>query len=235
MNTSLSTILNLKHCKNIATIGFFNNYPVVDYYTEKNSTLILGKSDEVWAHLISSDESELSELLHKHHKKTKYYHSVEDWMIPRILKHGSVDWILTTDRYILDNSITCDSPILPTVKIEGSLASYIHGNSDYKSFTTVKYIEERLMNDISAGIIIDNQLLAWGLIHDDGSLGFLHVLNEYRNRGYGKNILLELIRQLRQEGKPVFGNIEPGNKASVRLVNKLGFRFDQKSSWIKLK
>jgi ribosomal protein S18 acetylase RimI-like enzyme len=235
MDTRLSTILNLNPRKNIASVGYFNSYPVVDYYTEKKSTLILGKSDEVWAHLISSDESELSELLHKHHKKTKYYHSVEDWMIPRILKHGSADWILTTDRYILDDSIACDSPTLPTVKIEGSLASYIHENSDYKSFTTVKYIEERLMNDISVGIIVDNQLLAWGLTHDDGSLGFLHVLNEYRNRGYGKDILLELIHQRRRERKSVFGNIEPGNRVSCKLASKLGFRFDQKSSWIKLK
>jgi len=124
---------------------------------------------------------------------------------------------------------------LPTVKIEGSWASYIHENSDYRSFTTVKYIKERLNNDISAGILVDNQMLAWGLTHDDGSMGFLQVLKEFRKKGYAKNILLELIRQLRQEGKPIFGNIEPGNKASVHLVNKLGFKFDQKSSWIKLK
>jgi GNAT superfamily N-acetyltransferase len=177
----------------------------------------------------------LSELLRKHHNKTKYYNSVDDWMIPLILKYGSADWILITDRYTLEDNIVCDSPDLPMVKIEKTSASYIHGNSVYKSFTTKKYIEERLEKDISAGIMVGNHLVAWGMTHDDGSLGFLHVLKEFRNKGYGKNILLELIPQLRQEGKPVFGNIEPGNKASVRLVNKLGFKFDQKSSWIKLK
>lgn len=235
MDSSISTILENNPKRYIATIGFFNNYPVVDYYTEKKSALILGKSDKVWAHIVSSDESELSELLYKHLNKTKYYNSVDDWMIPLILKHGSADWILTTDRYTLEDSIVCDSPALPMVKIEKSFASFIHENSNYKSFTTKKYIEERLEKDISAGIMVKNQLVAWGLSHDDGSLGFLHVLKEFRNKGYGKNILLELIHQLRQEGNPVFGNIVPGNKASVRLVSKLGFKFDQKSSWIKLK
>ena len=235
MDSSISTMLenNPKRC--IATIGFFNNYPVVDYYTEENSTLILGKSDKVWAHIVSSDESELSELLYKHHKKTKYYNSVDDWMIPLILKYRSADWILTTDRYTLEDNIVCDSPDLPMVKIEKTSASYIHENSDYKSFTTKKYIEERLEKDISAGIMVENHLVAWGMTHDDGSLGFLHVLKEYRNKGFGKIIMLELIHQLRHEGKPVFGNIEPGNMASVRLVINLGFKFDQKSSWIKLK
>ncbi len=235
MDSSIATILENNSKRYIATIGFFNNYPVVDYYTEKKSTLILGKSDKVWAHIVSSDESELSELLYKHHKKTKYYNSVDDWMIPLILKYGSADWILTTDRYTLEDNIVCDSPDLPMVKIEKTSASYIHENSDYKSFTTKKYIEERLEKDISSGIMVENHLVAWGMTHDDGSLGFLHVLKEYRNKGYGKNILLELIRQLRQEGKPVFGNIVPGNKASLGLANKLGFTFDQKSSWIKLK
>jgi len=235
MDTSLSTILNLNPRKDIATIGYFNNYPVVDYYMMKNSAMILGKSDEVWAHLVGSDASEMSQLLHKHHEKSKYYHSVEDWMIPFILQYGTVDWILSTNRYILDDSIACDSPVLPIGKIEVSWASYIHENSDYKSYTALEYIEERLMNDISAGILIDKQLVAWGTTHDDGSLGFLHVLKEYRSRGYGKSILLDLIHQRRKEGKPVFGNVEPENIKSIKLASKLGFTFDQQSSWIKLR
>jgi len=91
------------------------------------------------------------------------------------------------------------------------------------------------MNDISAGILIDKQLVAWGMTHDDGSLGFLHVLKEYRSRGYGKSILLDLIHQRRKEGKPVFGNVEPENIKSIKLASKLGFTFDQQSSWIKLR
>ena len=111
MDSYIATTLNNNPGKNIATLGYFNNYPVVAYYTEKNSTLILGKSDEVWAHLASSSESELSELLHNHHKRTKYYHSVEDWMIPLILKHGEADWMFTTNRYVLNLNVHIDSPV----------------------------------------------------------------------------------------------------------------------------
>ena len=234
MDTSISEILNIYPPRNIATLGYFQNYPVTEYFKEGSSALILGKSDHIWAHLISSDERELSEILHKHHSRTKYYHSVEDWMIPCILKHGSVDWILTTNRYILDDRVVCDSPEMSSVKIETEFASYIQEHSSYKSFTSLEYIEERLCRDISAGIIDNKQLVAWGLTHDDGSLGFLHVFKEHRSRGYGRSILLDLIQQRRLEGKPVFGNIEPENIGSIRLASKLGFTFDQKSSWIKL-
>lgn len=35
MDASLSTILNLNPQKNISTLGFFDNYPVLDYYLVK--------------------------------------------------------------------------------------------------------------------------------------------------------------------------------------------------------
>ncbi len=235
MDSSISEILKVIPSKNIASTGYFQNYPVTEYFKEGDSALILGKSDHIWAHIVSSEESELSDLLHKHHRMTKYYHSVEDWMIPCILQYGTVDWILSTNRYILDDNIECDPREMSSEKIELELAPYIWEHSSYKSSTSSEYIEERLNKDISAGIMVDKKLAAWGLTHDDGSLGFLHVLNEYRSRGYGKSILLSLIHQRRKEGKPVFGNIEPENLNSIRLASKLGFTFDQKSSWIKLR
>ena len=221
--------------KDLATIGFLKNYPVEEYFIEKSSALILGKSNELWAFLISSNADELSEILAKYHSKTKYFSSVEDWMIPLILKHGSADWILTTDRYILEESTVLDLPELPLVAIGISFAAYIHKHSDYKAFTSVSYVEERLSKDISAGFMVNNKLVAWGLTHDDGSLGFLQVLDAYRDKGLGQQILLELIRQKRELKEAVFGNIIPENLVSKHLIEKLGFEFDRRMSWIKLK
>jgi GNAT superfamily N-acetyltransferase len=221
--------------KDLATIGFFKNYPVVEYLKEKSSALILGKSNELWAFLISSNADELSEILAKYHSKTRYFSSVEDWMIPLILKHGSADWILTTNRYILEESTVLDLPEPPLVAIGISFAAYIHKHSDYKAFTSVSYIEERLSKGISAGFMVNNKLVAWGLTHDDGSLGFLQVLDAYRNKGLGQQILLKLIQQKRGLKEAVFGNVIPENLVSKHLIEKLGFEIDRKMSWLKLK
>jgi len=235
MNKALPSVLDLSSTKNIAIIGFFSNYPVEEYYVENKSVLILGKSDHLWAHISSSSETELASLLAKYHKKTKYYFSVEDWMIPLILAHGTIDWIMTTDRYILEEGIFTDLPKLKMIKIDKSYAPFIYNNSDYKSYISVEYIEERLSKDISTGILVNNNLVAWGFTHDDGALGFLHVLKEYRNKGYGINILLGLIQMRKKEKRPVLGNIVPGNVASINLARKLGFKPDCRTSWIKLK
>ena len=92
-----------------------------------------------------------------------------------------------------------------------------------------------LWKDISAGLVVNNNLIAWGFTHDDGALGFLHVLAGYRNSGFGMDILLWLIQMRRNANKTIFANIEPGNTASKNLVNKIGFTMDRKVSWIKLK
>ena len=235
MDSKLLSILNLNSKSNIAILGFFSNYPVENYYANGNSALILGRSDHLWAFISSSSEAELSALISKHHSKTKYYFSIEDWMIPLILKYGSVDWQMKTDRFVLEPNIQLNQPKSEIVKIDKSYASFMFENSDYKDFISVEYIEDRLTKDVSAGILINGKLVAWGFTHDDGALGFLHVLNDYRKMGFGLDIVLGLIEKRKKDNKPVFGNIMPDNLPSIKLVSKLGFKLDRSVSWIKLK
>jgi len=235
MDSTLLSILNLNPRSNIALLGFFSNYPVVNYYVEGDSVLILGKSDHLWAHISSASEAELSELLAKFNSNTKYYFSVEDWMIPLILKYCIIEWQMKTDRYVLEPTIQVNQSNSEIVQIDKSYAGFMYENSDYKDFISVEYIKERLTKDVSAGIIVNDKLVAWGFTHDDGALGFLHVLKNFRKRGYGLDILLGLIQKRRIDKKPVFGNIMPDNLPSIKLVSKLGFVLDRSVSWIKLK
>ena len=235
MNSKINSILNKDREKYLAVLGFISNYPIEEAFIEGDSVLILGKSDQLWAHILSSSESELAILLEKYHIETKYYYSVEDWMIPLILKHGEEDWRMTTNRFTLNAQIDTDSPTCNIIQIDKSFASHMFNNSDYKDYLSIEYIEDRLNKDISAGIIIDDVLIAWGFTHDDGALGFLNVLPKYRKKGYGLEIMLGLIQMRKMDKKPIFGNIVPGNIASTNLVTKLGFKLDCKASWIKLK
>ena len=235
MNQQLLSILNLSPQATLATRGFFANYPVEQFYIKNESALILGTSDYLWAHLVGTSEADIAFLLSKYHAKTLYYYSVEEWMIPLIQKHGEIDWKMSTKRYILNDKLLKNAPRLEVIPIDESYAAYIYQHSDYKDFTSIEYIEDRLARDISTGIIVDNKLIAWGFTHDDGALGFLHVLPEHRKKGYGMDIVRSLIRMRQDENKSVFCNIVPENTASIYLVNKLNFVFDRNVSWIKLK
>ena len=234
MDESLKNILYSDPVKNIAAIGFFSNYPIKEYYIEGNSAIILGKSDNLWIHIVSSSAKELSILLSKYSHITKYYFSAEDWMIPIILENEKSDWILTTNRYILNKEIHFTAKDIELSRIDISYAEYIYNNSNYKQYTPIEYIKDRLLRDISIGIWNSDKLIAWGFTHDDGALGFLHVLKNYRKKGYSKILLDHLIKSRQETKKPIFVNIVPDNVPAINLISKYGFKFDCKVSWVKL-
>ncbi len=82
--------------------------------------------------------------------------------------------------------------------------------------------------------MVEVKLVAWGLTHDDGVLGSLHVLDEYRKKGYGKEIMISLIHQNRKLGKISFAQIEEKNLKVTNLAEQLGFIKGRRVSWVKL-
>lgn len=235
MDRTLYAHLQKDPIKNMAILGFFTQYPVESFHIEGDSAVVFGESDQLWAHISSSSEAELKILLQKYHHVTKRFFSVEDWMIKHVLEYREPEFIMKTNRYILDLNTPTDQPKIKAPKIDMKYASYMYENSDYKAYISEEYMMDRLDKDISAGIVVDNTLVAWGFTHDDGALGFLHVLPEYRKSGYGLEISLALIQMRKEAQKPVFVNIVPENTPSINLVTKLGFKFDREMNWVKLK
>ncbi len=235
MNKKLNTLLDLNPKATLAIRGFFDNYSIEQFYIKNDSALLFGTSDHLWVHLVGTSENDIASLLSEHHAKTPYYYSVEDWIIPLILEHGEEEWRMETLRYVLDPDVELPEAGCITQKLDLSFAEFVHDNSDYKDYTDLHYIHDRLSKDISAAIMIDGKPVAWGFTHDDGALGFLHVLPEHRKKGYARDISLALIAQKRKLKKPVFCNIVPGNTASINLTESQGFEFDRKVYWLKMK
>ena len=235
MNERIISFLNKDPKKNIAFQGFISNYPADEFHFEGNSLLILSRSDRLWIHISSSSEEETETLIKKYHAKSAYYFSVEDWMIPVIEKYGQLEWVMRTKRYILHEQTHSNTSQSDLSDIDQRFAEYIYEQSDYKEYLSVSYIQDRLEKDISACIIENGYPVAWGFTHDDGALGFLHVLEPHRKKGYAKEILSSLIAKKRNKQVMVFGNILPENKVSIHLVEKVGFEFDRYVSWLKLK
>ena len=231
----LKNYLNQDKKKNISILGFIRNHPVNKVLQEGDTILSLGLSDCLWAYISSNDKQELQNIIENFDYETNYFASLENWMIPIVTKDKEIDWQLSTYRYILPDHLKVDSVSYLIKELDETDAEYIYNNINYKDFTSVDYIKERIQNGVSAGIFKDDELAAWGLTHDDGALGFLHVKPDFRGQGYGKNIIKALIQKRRKLNKPVFANIEPDNIKSKNLFISLGFLFDREISWIKVR
>ena len=219
---------------NINLINFIENNHITGIQHMGNSLLVRGKSDRNWIYIKCTTSRELSAIKGLLNEHDKYFAAIEDWMVPVLLKDEVVSWNVSMAQFYLPDDVDLPEPAHQTTTLSEKDAGTVYDNSEYQEQISVEYIEDRIRTGISNGIYENNKLVAWGLTHDDGGLGSLHVLESARRKGYGSSITLALIREVRHANKIPFCYIEKGNDESINLVSKLGFIKHRNYHWFKI-
>lgn len=231
---AILSFLQKDKIKNINMINFIKNYPI--HYVErfKESILVKGKSDEDWVYLSSSSEEELKTLLERC-EEDEFFVVTDDWMLPLILENREMDWKLSCMKLVFpqDREIPQSKYKIKKLKVED--AEYILRNSKYREYTSIEYITYRIENGVALGIYEGDHLIAWLMTHDDGAMGFLNVLPEHRKKGYGHDLTISMIKDLRSLKEISFVHIEEDNYKSMNLALKTGFVKAGKVHWLKTK
>ena len=226
-------LLENDKARNINMINFIKNYPVHWVDTAGESVLIRGRSDEEWVYISSKSEVEFRQLIQGLDEEDKCFAVLEDWMLPYIVKGREIRSQLTSIKLVYDKKIPLPHGNSNVVSLSVKDAPYIYENSKYKEYISVEYIEERISNGIGLGIYRDKKPVAWAITHDDGAIGFLNVLEEYRRKGYGTDVTVAMVKKMLELGKVPFVHIEEENEKSMNLALKTGFRKDRRVHWIK--
>ena len=92
----------------------------------------------------------------------------------------------------------------------------------YKVLDEEDLIEIVGRNDLYGGYI-KKDIVGFVGRHQEGSLGLLHVLEEYRGNGYAKELISFMVNKELNNGNIPFCQIKMGNEASMKLLRKLGF------------
>lgn len=220
--------------RNINMINFLRSYPAYSFDTAGASVLARGRSDEEWVYISSASKNEFEQLVCGLNEDDKCFAVLEDWMLPYIVKDRAVRSRLTSMKLVYEGKIPLQPAKSPVVKLHEEDAGYIYENSKYQEYISIEYIKERLANGTGLGIFEEDRLVAWALTHDDGAIGFLNVLEEYRQRGYGTDVTITMINTLLEQGDVPFVHIEEANVRSMNLALKAGFVKDRRINWIKL-
>jgi len=220
---------------NSSILGFLENNLVTEILSVGNSYIVKGISDREWIYFSSKDEKEFRTLLTRLYPSDNCFASIEDWMIPEIVKRGKIDWQLTTMRYYLQENSLIPENKVKLIQLKTKDAGYIRDNSNYKKYLPIKYLKQRIEQSFSAGVIENNKLVAWVITHDDGAIGALHVLDDYRNKGYAAEIIISMSKKIRSAGRIPIAQIEEINSPAIKLFEKLGFVKDRRVTWLVLK
>lgn len=225
-------ILNKDRIRNVNLINFMKEYPIDSIHIEGNSVLVKGRSDQHWIYISSESEKEMNVLLKNLEEEERFFAIIEDWMLPMIVKDHKVVWKLSCLKLYFPSEISLPKNKFKILKIASSNAEYIYRNSNYQQYTSPEYIAERINKGIGLGIYEEGTLVAWILTHDDGAIGFLNVLMDYRGKGYAYELTIAMIKSLRSRGDIPFVHIEEDNRESMSLSTKMGFKKDRLVHWL---
>jgi ribosomal protein S18 acetylase RimI-like enzyme len=231
----LVTLLKTDELRNINILNFIEENPVLGIEKTGNSVLVRGKSDHQWIFVSSTNEDELRTLAEKLDVGDDHFAAVDDWMVPILSKGKEVVWNLSMIQFILPEEVKMPKVDFETKRLSLKDVNRVYENSNYRDFISIEYVKDRILCGPSVAIHEKNQLVAWAMTQDDGAMGFLHVLDNYRNRGYGYGVTVALIERLRKQGKRAFVYIEQDNQKAIRLVSKLGFEWDKNVHWFQIK
>mgnify|MGYP005836878225 CR=1 FL=1 len=220
--------------RNINMINFMKNYPVFTLDIIEDTVLIRGRSDEDWVYISSQSRDEFQKLILGLDAEDRCFAVLEDWMLSDIIKDREIRSKLSSMKLIYEGTSALPPVRFAAVSLSDTDAAYIYERSKYKEYTSIAYIADRIKNGTGLGIFEKGMPVAWAITHDDGAIGFLNVLEEYRGKGYGHDVTVAMVSRLLREGEVPFVHIEEENKKSMNLAMKVGFKQDRRTHWIKL-
>ncbi len=146
-------------------------------------------------------------------------------------------------RYLNDWENDCDFYYIPVenypmlslnnkVKsIDIKDAEFIDYNYNHRNSHTLDEIQFAIENRPSSAMYIDDKIVSWVLVHEDGSLGIMYTLEEYRGKGYALDVAADLSQKIINTGKIPFLQIISTNTMSPGLAKKIGFVKKFEADW----
>lgn len=110
----------------------------------------------------------------------------------------------------------------PEYAMELARHYYLPGPSAGQVEETAVYLSERMETGTVFGVYLEGELAGFAGTHQEGSMGMLTVLPEYRRRGLGLYLEKLSIARALERGWLPFGQIAHGNEASLALQRSAG-------------
>lgn len=95
----------------------------------------------------------------------------------------------------------------------------------YSEIGTEEYVTDRIRHGAVYGAFYDEKIVGFIADHEEGSIGMLYVLPEYRKRHVAMALETYCMNLAIERGEIPYGQIVLGNEASIRLQEKMGICF----------
>ncbi len=218
--------------KNVSLINLIENELFRNIEKIGDSILLRRKNKRGSIYIASEKSEDIVKILETLGKDDKHFSAIEGWILPIIQERRIIKRLNPGFKLYLPEEISIPKMKTKTRSLTEKDAPIVDKYWEYRHEDSLEYVKRRIKNSYSSGIEINGELVAWVIIHDDGSLGSIYVLPEHRGKGYAKDITIDLVQKLRKESKLPFVHIIEGNDNSLALAETLGFVKYKKVNWV---
>jgi len=95
----------------------------------------------------------------------------------------------------------------------------------YSEIGSPEYVTERILHGAVYGAFYEEKIVGFIADHEEGSIGMLYVLPEYRKRHVAMALETYCMNLAVERGEIPYGQVVLGNEASIRLQEKMGICF----------
>ncbi|MFO7991170.1 MAG: GNAT family N-acetyltransferase [Thermoplasmata archaeon] len=221
--------------------GIQNSYPIARLRNLDN-TVLLDDPDDPKAVLIKMDHTAtmrgdkvaLKELLGTLEKGEYRFHSVDHQSFQAC--EEVLDNIEDRPTWMMKRPWEENlEPEYEVVELEESDAEVIDQYWGLGRGDSIDYIKSRIREGQSYGIRQEGELVAWCLTHyitdKVVSLGFLHVKEGHRRKGYAKAVTEAMCSWAKEKNLIPVVDIFQDNEESLSLADKLGFQRIAENHW----
>jgi len=135
--------------------------------------------------------------------------------------------------YCLNENVPFSSDF-DIVPIAASDVDYIAANQPYlEEYGGKSYLEHRVNCGLTACVRHKGKLIAWEILQDDGSMGFLRVADDFRRQGIGTAVQAYLAEMVLKNGMNPLCHVGLVNKSSANLMEKLNMTVVDHVSWVR--
>ncbi len=162
-------------------------------------------------------------------------HLTEEWMLPLIEERaetfdGGVFWL-----FALDAKDFQDGERPGAERLDPKWGDMIGKIWDPTWDLAGAYLRSHIESGHAYAIHVDGKPVAWALLHFEtptvSMMGFLHVLEPYRGKGYARSVSSALVKDILSRGKIPALHVKTDNIPSLELTASLGFHRVKKQVW----
>ena len=137
-------------------------------------------------------------------------------------KFGLTQEIVAYQYGYLKNDVTVID--VPKIQIKNiGIEYYDFIKQNYSTFIDEDYLLKRVQANVFIGAFDDDKIVGFAGIHEEGSIGFVEVIEAYRRKKIASMLETYMIDRLLKEKKVVYLQVDIDNLASMKMHEKLGY------------